>query len=298
MNPLANAQMLSHQNLRAARYSVFNTNELLEQILVRLPPRQIIEVQRVCKQWKDCIAGSPEIKQKLFFTKEIPEEVWQTFERTSSLRGHQLGWKALPRGTPVMNLRRYHIGGSVYRPAQLSPFLRLASSTRMFGSSATRLHNVHRPEAAVLGGSRAVLLVDFLTWSLSFGASSFLTDPPCVEARVSCDWRALYSTERMGPKALMEGTTHRLVSNASGLTIADLIRGIMSVRGSSPAYTLRHGKRVRENIAFADLVCELEDEGYEDFHIVGGIELHLFSVAIVEDHQWEQVRSSSSGIVQ
>ena len=97
---------------------------------------------------------------------------------------------------------------------------------------------------------------------------------------------------------MIEGTTHLPVSNESGLTIADVIRGIMSVRGTSVTYTLRDGRRTSRDLAFADLVCDLEDEGYEDFQIVGGIKLDLFSVAIVEEYQWERVRGTSNAIVQ
>lgn len=50
----------------APRQAALNTTEILENIISYLPNRTVLGVQRVCRQWRDVIAGSPTIQDKLF----------------------------------------------------------------------------------------------------------------------------------------------------------------------------------------------------------------------------------------
>ncbi|KAI7180984.1 hypothetical protein KC316_g8534 [Hortaea werneckii] len=50
----------------AARRAVFETAELLENIFIQLPPRKIFVFQRVCKQFRDIVATSVKLQQRLF----------------------------------------------------------------------------------------------------------------------------------------------------------------------------------------------------------------------------------------
>lgn len=45
---------------------VFGTNELLENILVRLPMKKLLLAQRVCKHWHSLINGSIRLQRALF----------------------------------------------------------------------------------------------------------------------------------------------------------------------------------------------------------------------------------------
>lgn len=47
---------------------VLETNELLENILVRLPFKKLLLAQRVCKQWNAPIKGSLRLQRALFMT--------------------------------------------------------------------------------------------------------------------------------------------------------------------------------------------------------------------------------------
>lgn len=61
----------------ASRQAVLQTNELLEGILSLLPPKQLFVDQRVCKQWRDVIASSPELQKKMFLrVDETPRQKW------------------------------------------------------------------------------------------------------------------------------------------------------------------------------------------------------------------------------
>lgn len=60
-----------------SRQAVLNTNELLEGILAFLPPKQLFANQRVCKQWRNVIANSPELQRKMFLrVDEVPRQTW------------------------------------------------------------------------------------------------------------------------------------------------------------------------------------------------------------------------------
>ncbi|RMY70973.1 hypothetical protein D0862_14669 [Hortaea werneckii] len=57
----------------AARRAVFETAELLENIFVQLPPRKIFVIQRVCKQFRDIVATSVKLQQRLFLRSDGTE---------------------------------------------------------------------------------------------------------------------------------------------------------------------------------------------------------------------------------
>lgn len=62
----------------ASRKAVFETNELLEHIILCLPMKTIFGIQRVCRQFRDVIAASPKIQEKMFLRlrSDMPEETW------------------------------------------------------------------------------------------------------------------------------------------------------------------------------------------------------------------------------
>ncbi|EME88810.1 uncharacterized protein MYCFIDRAFT_80170 [Pseudocercospora fijiensis CIRAD86] len=64
------------KDTEAARNGVFNTEELLEAILLFLPPVNIIKCQRVAQNWRNTINGSAQIKQKLLVRCSDDFENW------------------------------------------------------------------------------------------------------------------------------------------------------------------------------------------------------------------------------
>ncbi|KAI6893850.1 hypothetical protein KC318_g12377 [Hortaea werneckii] len=57
----------------AARRAVFETAELLENVFIQLPPRKIFVIQRVCKQFRDIVATSVKLQQRLFLRSDGTE---------------------------------------------------------------------------------------------------------------------------------------------------------------------------------------------------------------------------------
>ncbi|TKA72678.1 hypothetical protein B0A55_06286 [Friedmanniomyces simplex] len=62
------------------RQAVFNTAELLENILLHMPAKSVIGAQRVCRQFRDVVATSVQLQRKLFLRPAVPAitERWGT----------------------------------------------------------------------------------------------------------------------------------------------------------------------------------------------------------------------------
>ncbi|KAI6893301.1 hypothetical protein KC318_g12354 [Hortaea werneckii] len=81
----------------AARRAVFETAELLENIVMQLPPRKIFVIQRVCKQFRDIVATSIKLQQRLFLRSDGTEaQEWRVaakddaeFPNSDWLRTHR-----------------------------------------------------------------------------------------------------------------------------------------------------------------------------------------------------------------
>lgn len=68
-------------NPRSACQRVFETTELLEHVISFLPMKKIFTIQSVSKQWRDVIATSPSIHEKMFLRlKTTPKETCDPHE--------------------------------------------------------------------------------------------------------------------------------------------------------------------------------------------------------------------------
>jgi hypothetical protein len=76
----------------AARKAVFNTSELLENIISFLPPRDILtKVQRLSRQWKNAVESSPAIKNKFWMTSGRCQQFSRLVLRTNTFQEIQCG---------------------------------------------------------------------------------------------------------------------------------------------------------------------------------------------------------------
>ena len=67
-NCFLNSKRVSHtEAIMAASVRVLDTVELLEHILYKLPMRDLLLSQRVCKQWQAVIKASKKLQCALFF---------------------------------------------------------------------------------------------------------------------------------------------------------------------------------------------------------------------------------------
>lgn len=61
---------------KAARDAVLGTAELLEHILIHLPPKSLLTSRKVCRQFRHGIAKSPRIQEKVFVRLRNKHEYW------------------------------------------------------------------------------------------------------------------------------------------------------------------------------------------------------------------------------
>jgi hypothetical protein len=95
---------------------VFNVTELLELVLLAVPVKDVLVLQRVCKDWQAAIEGSTRIQQALFrrpvseVLQSPPGHLDVTKAGTKSFRSRWYGWDmaysvAFPREPHLVNIK-------------------------------------------------------------------------------------------------------------------------------------------------------------------------------------------------
>lgn len=150
-----------------SRQAVLNTSELLEGILAFLPPKQLFANQRVCKQWRNVIASSPELQRKMFLrVDEVPRQTWGLKIEISGA-DHKI----------LSELRRFDncLPSRVWTPvtpATLSPHLKINNNDYGWGPGSPEIlkHWVAFDlPCSLIIGSRASIL------------DTYICNPPCHE---------------------------------------------------------------------------------------------------------------------
>lgn len=179
-------RVLDLSKLDHARKGVFETSELLEQILSFLPMKNIFGVRRVSKYWNDVVASSIQLQEKMFLrVRDEPREFWiaEVKDRIGAnnyrvvfdfVNNKQFKLRRIDRPEDS----RQRLGTMVTMNPMLQPgCTELSCATRMY----------------IWGGRE---LANYIGWVDAFqhGGSSlwntYLTDPPCHKATV--DYFVLY----------------------------------------------------------------------------------------------------------
>jgi hypothetical protein len=167
---------------------VLDTTELLECVLSHLPPKQIFGVQRVARLWKDVIARSLGMKEKMFLKlQNKPAEVWALLEcaRSAQFESRKL---RLEKITSEPDLKFISAtDATLFTPVSSNPFLQLGEDP------------VEGPLCDRRISDRAHLFTPEITefrYGLGFDLNSsllntYISDPPCIRARVALSY---YST--------------------------------------------------------------------------------------------------------
>jgi hypothetical protein len=176
------SRVLDLDKLNSARKDVFETTEILENILSFLPAKNIFGVRRVSRLWNDIIAASIRLQEKMFLRLDNkPQEMW-TVDEEHKIGANNFEKQYCHLNNTAMTFRRINDRPawprSVISPIALNPMLR-----RMY----TNLPNVLR--GLMRGPSEAATFtswVDFLQHGKSDFWNTHLTGPPCLGASVVC----------------------------------------------------------------------------------------------------------------
>lgn len=102
---------------------VLNTVELLEAVLVHLPAKDIFKSQMVCRQFRDVITSSTQLKRKLFYLTSNLEESWDLCSDipiTSPLDSIEAEMQLIPHDEKNTNIMRASL-----TPASISPLFEI-----------------------------------------------------------------------------------------------------------------------------------------------------------------------------
>lgn len=233
--------------------AALNTTEILENILSYLPNRTIFGVQRVCRQWRNAIAGSPTIQERLFLrlkhqTPEIraTNHDYDIFDLRNPHRKYRLATAAevesaheeLPYGAREL-----------FMPVALNPMLekQIILSQMVNGFPAPPFNYSARfsvqarlKQFAQHGSSRA----------------SFITDPPCMELEVELH----YFMARSHLPGFNYMKCHADLKSEKPLTIGDTIDHVLKpkrfqIRNHEGEFT-----GIMEDVTAAEKIEELEKQ--------------------------------------
>ncbi|KAI6788174.1 hypothetical protein KC360_g8708 [Hortaea werneckii] len=218
----------------AARRAVFETAELLENIFIQLPPRKIFVIQRVCKQFRDVVASSVKLQQRLFLRSDGTEaQAWRVAAKENADAPNS-DW-----------LRTFRFVKTTYT-AGADEDLGVAFKPVRIGHALERAFRTSEPHPS-RGFYSAYLLVDFRRKIDYFGESSlvktYLTHPPAQQATVNL-------TLSLKSDSHMEYSGSIKVSKPDGLKVADVLHAI---RYSRFYYIRRHRSATQEAETFADV---------------------------------------------
>ncbi|OTA22973.1 hypothetical protein BTJ68_14019 [Hortaea werneckii EXF-2000] len=213
----------------AARRAVFGTAELLENIIMQLPPRKIFVIQRVCKQFRDIVATSVKLQQRLFLRSDGCEaQEWRTVVKRNE-GGSDNRWPITGR-----HVKSAYIAGSdeivvaAFKPVRLGHSLEHDDLDR---EGTISLAYASSEQMVFFRLKRS-----FLAEPHSSLAKTYLTDPPMQQVTLyltfwhMSDWQVLHY-----------GNVE--VSNPEGLKVADILQAI---RSSKFSYVSRHSTATHE----------------------------------------------------
>jgi hypothetical protein len=243
----------------APRQAALNTTEILENILSYLPNRTVFGVQRVCRQWRDVISGSPTIQDKLFL--RLRGQTPETWLLTNPQTLDQMMDHIFPSERPVeMKFRmadatdiqavkvkfshsRIIDLSMLFTPVTLNPLLQCGQQIEeediefmIRVSSSGNLAHFAQP-----GSSRA----------------TFITDPPLTECTVHLDFKARPSC----PDFYYLGSIAKIRSDKP-LTLGEAIDRSLESKQMRIRSTKKQGESVdvTEDITVAEKIVELEKQ--------------------------------------
>lgn len=196
---------------RSACQIALGTTELLEHIISFLPMRKIFTVQSVSKQWRNVIANSPSIEEKIFLRiKTTPKETCDP---------RLMGWAywALQRvGRPVP---------TTFTLVSLNPELRYDAACAMRRYGLTCVH--HGTRVKVRWGPAPIKQCHSLF-------DTYISDPPCRRAEVCLTVRFKKEVHGVSDSApeypIKIWVSNITASSECGLTFQDVLRAALNAR--------------------------------------------------------------------
>lgn len=217
------ATVIASATSYAACHAVFNTTELLEAIIVCLPPIKIFEVRRVCSAWLNTIGSSIQIQQKAFLSPLSRSAPWICRADVNLAAGlfdtmySNMEIILAPTGDFE---KREVIDGIVkdycsmrMRPAVLCPLSEASVTAQGVGERLVK---------NVSDEWRTLRVAEFMQQPGSW-QDMLLTNPPC-------DFVQLVPTVVHDTTPEKTITASMWMTDNKGLTVGDIVKDMMSIR--------------------------------------------------------------------
>jgi hypothetical protein len=264
----------------AARQAVFNTSELLEQIILHLPMKNIFGIQRVCKHFNEVIVTSPEIQIKhlVRLQGDRPKETWVKTTLKGTRNGHQ-------EDVRFRKVEANEVAGrrGFYTPAALNPLLEMMPQDSPFRLAKWWSTSPDWCEAVTMNFSQGHL------GSHPSFLKTYITDPPCQKAEAQLVAHYLINPNDDPKEESVRGTvTGDEVTSDQGLTIGDILLAhgdidvCLHATGLGDAYTT-DGQLEDVSQEIAPMVME---DGLSPI-----LTLQLLDAAIPTEEEWRAVSS-------
>jgi hypothetical protein len=195
--------------LDSARRAVFDTNELLENILSYLPSSELFMLQSVSKQWRGVMSSSPGLQERMFLRSQssTAKETWTLDGYNRSVPFRKISaYQRYTERAGVPKFRRVHddkAGNGIFlSPLTLNPILHLADFVQIpdSGSVIKKANSPFTMSRPCKGIFADLAAVQRICCASADAASTrvrpvalrrqcslwnvYLSDPPCRVARV------------------------------------------------------------------------------------------------------------------
>jgi len=222
--------------MEGTRRVVFETVEILENILLFLPAKELFGVQCVSSLFRDIVTTSPSIQDKLFLQlRNEPRETWMLNDHEAEPRWWKRDYVSKRRFTSWTNGEKTE--GSLFTPVQLNPLLSNTCSQK-YPVATGRLSSVNL-ECLSLEFQMPLCLKD--SWM-----DTYVSDPPCLKVQMQVDFAVPTDPEHTG-------SAKKTFESDRPLTIGEMLEGILSAEDSlwwlnGPSWPKQTGRPLKEMI--------------------------------------------------
>jgi hypothetical protein len=268
----------------SACHRALQTTELLENILVRLPVKDLFVHQKVSKRFQATIAESPAIRRKMFLRlSNTPREYWNyVCQYRWDGRRRRLKRLVFEVADPTTIPRDEQL----VTPVTLNPILGVFSTRRRQDLSCigrkffNRSHHEHVrlevPEQSVVGRHSSLL-------------ATYISDPPCKVVKVSMTFTIQTTRTSMRPQYQPHSFCSRVITVQSdtGLKLSDLWDAVLDAHGDY-RWKCEYGIiRSRPVASFRNVLSRLREPST---FLCGILDIELCDVVVPTPEEWAAVR--------
>lgn len=265
----------------APRKAVFNTTELLENILLHLPIRSILTAQRVCRQFKELVDTSIHLQTALWMRTKNVEQTWF----------HQVTFASQPGPGIFLGVTRNQaftakdptspwMKHTELIPAELNPAL-LRSFELPEEDAAQRLGD---------GEYAQFLSPKDLANKQGSWRKMYLTDPACksIEGLL----RGLLPGR---PSCCVWGHRKR-VSDSKGLTLGAIVDHMLTTTGGSVVVGSGGNHRRFDDAVLGQAILHEERESGRKARLVLNSDIYFPGMIIPSENEWKNMAKHGSTV--